>query len=328
MAKIIIEILSTTGQRRHFQIFDKEEIKIGRGYTNDIILTDPGVESTHVIIRMSAESRLELVDLNSQNGTFLSLDSKQKHILSKVNNSILLESGSVLVLGETRIRVFLPDHPIAPVKILKDDSVSLRSFSRWITFWYLLLALFVIFFVDVTASHPYQDSALSKVLEYILFSLLFISFWSGIWALWGRLVRHQTKYLTHLNIVIFFILIVSIFENIIQYLGFIFTSPLLEGILSGIEFSVAFGILIFWHQTIATMLSFRSRIKIAIAIPMAIIILASTGAWVTRNEFSSKPPYYSRLKPPLIRPFRIESISSCVQKSKTVFDSLNKETGY
>ncbi len=55
MEKIIVEIFNSHGVRQEYREFYEGAISIGRGYLNDIIVTDPYVSSEHIILRHDDE---------------------------------------------------------------------------------------------------------------------------------------------------------------------------------------------------------------------------------------------------------------------------------
>ena len=68
MAKVIIEIFKTSGFRGDYKVFEGSAIKIGRGYQNDLILSDPYVSADHAVLRIGEDGWV-LEDLQSENGT-------------------------------------------------------------------------------------------------------------------------------------------------------------------------------------------------------------------------------------------------------------------
>ena len=58
-----------SGERLEFPL-KQREVKIGKAPHNDIVLTDPTVSNTHAII-LSHDDTVEVVDLDSRNGTFV-----------------------------------------------------------------------------------------------------------------------------------------------------------------------------------------------------------------------------------------------------------------
>ena len=64
---VIIEVLGWGGRRRQYYQVDADQVSIGRGYDNDIVLPDPHISANHLRLDAS-EDGWTITDLDSMNG--------------------------------------------------------------------------------------------------------------------------------------------------------------------------------------------------------------------------------------------------------------------
>src|SRR5262245_2425038 len=76
---------------------DADAVCIGTAQSNDLVLTDPTVSRYHVELRRQGD-RVVVIDHGSTNGT-------QVGQVTVNDGRILVRTGSVLQLGETKIRI-------------------------------------------------------------------------------------------------------------------------------------------------------------------------------------------------------------------------------
>lgn len=92
--KILIEVLD--GDDKGFsETFEKPVVRIGADPLSDIILSDPTVSRMHAEIRRRGEG-LELIDLDSTNGTFI--DGMEV-------GSVAISPGAIFQVGRTKMRL-------------------------------------------------------------------------------------------------------------------------------------------------------------------------------------------------------------------------------
>ena len=93
-----LEILDRHGDVSSRHSVHAWPLKIGRAYTNDIVLDDPQIAAHHVEIRPAEDGNYHAVDLGSLNGIL------NKN--SKLNQAeALISADDVLRIGQTQIRI-------------------------------------------------------------------------------------------------------------------------------------------------------------------------------------------------------------------------------
>jgi pSer/pThr/pTyr-binding forkhead associated (FHA) protein len=124
MERIIVELLHGKGlileSRR---IFNQERIALGRAYSNDLILDDLYVSPNHIIISQE-NGCLQLQDLGSENGVKVNDNpSIQDQIIS-------IESGDIVSIGKTRLRIVLSSHQVEPTRVLNKSINKYKSLDH------------------------------------------------------------------------------------------------------------------------------------------------------------------------------------------------------
>ncbi len=171
---IWIEILSR--QRdvvTRFRI-DRPEVRIGRGYDNDVIVDDAYVAAQHLRIRRDETGRLIAEDLGSANGTFLD---GAKTPLACID----IDGGQPIRIGRTYLRVRETNHAVEPERLARPE----RRIFPVLLAAALGGAILGIEALDVwraQTSEPRASSYLTPLLMVIAGVLL----WGGIWAVLSR----------------------------------------------------------------------------------------------------------------------------------------------
>ena len=106
---VIIEVLGWGGRRRQYYQVDADQVSIGRGYDNDIVLPDPHISANHLRLDAS-EDGWTITDLDSMNGLQV--------LKNPGPDASVLASGSEIKVGRTRLRIVANTHPLEATKLL------------------------------------------------------------------------------------------------------------------------------------------------------------------------------------------------------------------
>lgn len=117
--ELVIEQLGTTNNVLERQKFDSNQVWLGRGYDNDVILTDEHVDARHARLVFDGEGDLWIEDRGSVNG--IRRPRHRAHL-----DRAQVNSGDVFLIGRSRIRILFGDHPVpAAVRIRWSEVVLL-----------------------------------------------------------------------------------------------------------------------------------------------------------------------------------------------------------
>jgi hypothetical protein len=210
-----VEILNQHGEVQSRHKFSSLPIRIGRGYSNDVIVDDDKIAAEHALIEMNENGMLSLRDLGSLNGL---------KIKGKRHTQLHINGDTVVWLGQTQIRVRDTNYAVSA-----DVSDSTHTYLQG---WPLLAnAIFILCVLSLSESWI-NDINESKASDYIMGILpWFVSgaVWAGVWALANRVFGGGANFNRHLFILSCGLLTAQVAEYIYIVLGFSFSweTPLL-----------------------------------------------------------------------------------------------------
>jgi len=248
-----------------------------------------------------------------------------KRVKTRVTTGCPIASGESFQIGTTTIRIFLPEHCIAPTKRMEQHSRFLSSINNGINAAYAILGFFILYYVQLLYWFPRFEIEPGQVffLETLIF--LFWVVWSGIWAFIGRLIRHKSKFRLHLTLACFFMIGMVPIINVGSMIGFIFADSLWDGLVVLIGGGAAFTLLLMGHEQVSTFLPFRARLIFSAMIPLGFYLISGIGYFSFQKDFQPNPDHYINVKPPIFRPFFVDSIGDFViNETVEVFEKNDK----
>ncbi|MDQ1363582.1 MAG: hypothetical protein QG652_1443 [Pseudomonadota bacterium] len=316
MAELIIEIHDAHRRMPAYRHIARFPLRIGRGYSNDIILNDPYVAAEHVVID-TAENGWQLRQLDTVNPPL--------HGGKLVaQNSCEIHSGDELVLGKTLMRFFSPQHPVAPARGLHDSFAGMLEVTReFLAVSVLLLVLWLAQmlneFLVTSESMPLQRLA-ADTLPVVGAALL----WAMLWSLIAFVVRRKMDYLFFLSVTIFYFLADMLLENAINYVAFNTRDILLPEILSYITGGVL--MMLMFYASMGHAMTMSRRRKLVLSNVFAWTLVAVLGFVMQANQpaFNPDPEYPAVLKPLSAQWAETQSMDDFLQESEKLFDVLKK----
>lgn len=300
MAKLIIEIVHPLRFLREYRTFDAPQIRIGRGYDNDLVLGDPHVSPAHLIVRSRSRSSGDdeqggwvVEDVSRENGMYV-------RKLAKVADHAQLDPGDEIIIGRTRLRFFSPEHPVAATKLLVPAHPFFQRIEKPVNAWSILLVCAMIFTAHVYMT-SIEDVSILKLASGSL-GFLFAAFaWAGAWAFIGRMIKHKTQFAAQLSLVLLFLAAGLMSVNVSEYAGYSFNSVIVEIIVVAILLSGLGTAFLVGNMTLATNVSLRKRIAVCSSIFLGIIAILTLLYYSFKDEFNPNPMYFSTLKPPFAK---------------------------
>jgi len=313
--EIIIEEISRTHKLIGRHKFLKQTVNIGRGYQNDIIVSDPHVCADHLLLNFDGEHWI-VTDQGSINGSYLDE--------SKLNaDQHIIKSGDIITLGKSQVRIVFPDHPV-------EESVSFSPFESLINVARnpLVLVASIALFAIVTGwifylNNPLKVTFTQLLVPAISMTLLF-AVWPGAIAIISLLTKHDTRVLSQLGVCFAFFNLMWISDVIERFVHFNTSSdfPLIWA-LTLIPILLAF--CLFWFNcSIGFHMSERRRIVIA----SCLTILLFGGSFLIqlskKPEFNPRPQYNATLMTPAFMISSGNNIEEFVEDSAKLFEKANK----
>jgi Inner membrane component of T3SS, cytoplasmic domain len=149
-----------------------QEIRIGRGYDNDVVVDDPYVDAHHVRIVRNEAGLLVAEDLGSVNGLYSdqSPDRAQR---------LVVDGNRLITIGRTYLRIREEGHVVAPARVAQHQTRG----------WPLLVVLGIAALGVAVLSQWLGETSEPKPSEYLMMVLLVfcvVLVWTGGWATLSR----------------------------------------------------------------------------------------------------------------------------------------------
>ncbi len=166
-----------------------QRTRLGRAYDNDVIISDPFV-AAHQFELVKLEEHYQLNITESANPVF------RNHKLLE-SESCVLNPGDSVVVGKTRIDMLRADANVAPTK---QQFMSSWQLSSKVSPAVAIGTLLGCSGIDAAMTYWQTSSTLQwREPAYLaLFSVGMIFVWAAIWALVGRLLKHQSLFFVQL----------------------------------------------------------------------------------------------------------------------------------
>ena len=155
-------------------------IRIGRAYTNDVVLDDPYVAPEHAQIVRDEDGRLVVEDLGTVNGLCAAHGRKRLERLALCDDSIFR-------LGQTMLRIRALDHKVAPERQLGAEPRMLA----------LIAGLFLAVFMGEALSLWLGDYSEPRAVTYVaplVAGFVAIGLWSALWSLVSRVFAGHARF--------------------------------------------------------------------------------------------------------------------------------------
>ena len=310
-----LEILDGKGSVLERVAIDAFPVKIGRAYSNRVILNDPYVCPVHLEITLDGEGRLTARDLDSVNG--LRADNTDQRVAS-----LELHSGTQFRIGRSRLRYCSVDHPLAPTVI---DGAG--ESSRWSAATLACLsgaAVFLLLCLDSYLGIVEHVTAAKVVSEPLAtFSMLII--WSGLWSLAGRIVVNHFYFPRHVTVACGAIVGFYVLTFVSEWLEFLF--PIIPALwIAGLlGTGVILAALVYGHLAFASSLRRYSRFWAALAVSVAVLGVSVISDFAGRSKFSNVMEFSGVLKPidaAWLPTISIDQFIEDTQKLKRDLDAL------
>jgi hypothetical protein len=317
-SEIIIEEITRNHKLVHRHRLTKNEICIGRGYQNDIILSDPHICPQHVSLNFSQGEWL-LNDNGSVNGTSLeNSEGKHKHIhQQKIND------GDVIVLGKSQLRVLFSDHQVA-------ETIAFSPFESLIDVIRNPIAVFIsiILFMLIAANISYLNQLTETNVSQLFVSAFSISLLFALWpagvALVSHLTKHEPRIFAQFGISFIFFVLLWLSERLEKIIAFNSASNSILGLLSSL-LPVALAFSLFWlNSYIGFHVSARRRVVIAASITTLLFGGSYLLQYSKKPEFNPHPQYNAAIMAPHFLVASSNNVETFVEQSNKLFEQATK----
>ena len=219
-----VEILNHSGDVQTRHKFSSLPIRIGRAYSNDVILEDPHTAPEHALIDIDDTGVVFIRDLGSHNGIGLK---------GKRQDQFNVHGDDIFRLGQTRLRMRTSHYVVA--NELSDDTTH-----HW-EGWPLLISAIVIIATFSLAGTWLADVESGKTTAYVTDACIWLgmsALWAGIWALANRVFGGGAHFSRHLFILSCGVAALQIFDYLCVILAFSFSWEIFTRYSSHIEIAI------------------------------------------------------------------------------------------
>jgi len=269
-------------------------VSIGRGFNNDIILSDPYVSDAHVQVEKT-EAGFCIKDCNSSNGTFIEKN-------QPINISTIINSGECFYIGKTRIIIYDPNHPVVAAKHFVQDSffMELLKKTNWLSTLFFLTVFVVLYWTDGVIDLMDKEPFLKMLIPSLSFTIL-IFFCAGFWTSIGLLVKKKNNFHKQFAIVSLFFSVGLILSYLSSYAGFLLSSEVINTSLLIISELILFFIVIQLTLRFATNISKKVSLIVAGSLCLMLFLPVSIVSAEKYLDFNQLPVYSSYLFPPAVK---------------------------
>ncbi|GAA5141468.1 FHA domain-containing protein [Thalassotalea piscium] len=314
--EIIIEEINRGHKLIGRHKFSSDHIAIGRGYHNDIIVSDPHVCAEHISIDFDGEN-WTVLDKNSVNGSFLDDGKKLAH-------GHIIRSGDIISLGQSQIRVVFPNHPVSPSATLSpfESLINLARHPLALTASIGLFACIVAW--TIFLNNPKEMSFTQLLVPAISMTLMFL-LWPALVSLISHLTKHDARVLTQFG-VSFIIYNISWVIDFIETLVSFNTSSsfVLMPLLTLLPVSLAF--CLFWLNCY---IGFHMSAKRRTVVAASLTVLLFGGSYLIQlskqPDFTVKPQFNNVLMTPNFIFAPSSDVDSFIQKSNKLFEKADSK---
>jgi hypothetical protein len=280
-----IEIVTRHGHLLQRHRFERDAVRIGRGYDNDLILDDPFVAPRHVRIVRDANNALAAEEVESANGLYEG-DGKQRAA------RITLNGDNSIRIGRTYLRVRDAAHAVAAERLVKA--------RPWT--WPLMVGLVIALVGMQLASTWLHQTTEPRLADYASPALAFcfaIAAWIAMWTILSRIFSGRARVQRNLVIAVSGFLVLLVFYELAELGAFALSR---RGLTSyrfvGLWLIVGF----FTFLHLRAMSAAHSRFKAGAVAALTIAALGmQTLAGLQARATSDLQSYVRRLKPPEFR---------------------------
>ena len=189
------------------------EVRIGRGYDNDVIVDDPYVAARHVRVFRDEAGQLVAEDMGSVNGTFLDGGKSRQA-------RIIIDGSKPIRIGQTCLRVRDVDYAVERERQARPERGMLPILGAaalgGVTLGIYLLKVWL-----TQTSEPRISNYLTPSLMLVVAVLA----WAGLWALFSRIFSGHSRFLRNLTIVLVGAFAVTLYNQLAQIFAFAWTWP-------------------------------------------------------------------------------------------------------
>ncbi len=292
MGALIVEVLGRGREPTERHRFAPGRVSLGRGYDNDVIIGDPFVAAHQAELYFDTERGWVLADREPVNPT-----RDRRH--GALTGPQAVESGMIVTLGVTPVRLVFPGHAVAPTQRIGRTHGVVDWLDRAsVAIPLVLMAWLGQSYLDYlgqvhSEARPAQHGMAGLIVAFAALA------WGGYWALLARRGGRPPRFwghcaggaVAHAGLTLVF--------PIAEYLVFWSNSRLSGDVVRFAGPAVIAGGAVFGALTVATRLRPKRAAACAHGAAGLVLVVAVLARFAGMPDFRAEPLYAGVLKPPL-----------------------------
>lgn len=318
VGEIIIEEITRNHKLLHRHRLKQNEVSIGRGYQNDIILTDPHICPTHLSLKFSL-GVWQLSDNDSVNGTLLE-NNKGKHQHAHQQK---VSDGDVIILGKSQLRVLFSDHQVEET-IAFSPFESLIDIIRHPVAVFISIALFMLIAGNISYLNQLTETNVSQLFVSAFSLSLLFALWPAGVALVSHLTKHDPRIFAQFGISFSFFILMWLSDRLEKVIAFNSASDSSLGLFFSL-LPIGLAFCLFWlNSYIGFHVSARRRIVVALSITALLFGGSYLLQYSKKPEFNPHPQYNATIMSPSFLIVPSSSVESFLEQSNNLFEQATK----
>ncbi|OUS41265.1 hypothetical protein A9R00_01810 [Oleispira antarctica] len=314
MEQVIIQYGVKQGRIAELVRSHGEDILIGRGFNNQLVIQDDYIAPQQLRI-FQQENQTWWVEILEQTNSVL-LNGKAKE-----DGSFQIRSGDRITIGRTTLSVYSAEHKVEKTRKLLTRSLHQESIS--LTLPLILLVLLSAF--DIALEHFVitPQESLTTFVTTSLLSAFIVLIWVSLWALAGRIFRHNSHFGQQLLATTLILFALSILGPWPQLVEFTFSSTSTGTVLNYLLAFTCFALLLKFHLLFATNL--RRTGAIALSISALVVGGSASYQYYQQSEFSYEANYSQVIRPSFMHLGSDLDMSEYLKQTQQVLDAIDKQ---
>ena len=310
----VLELLDRAGRVEQRVVVGDRPLRIGRAYDNDLIIDDAHVDAHHADVVLDENGVAVVRDRGSVNGL------RKPGARARVE-TIALDREVIFSIGGATVRFRPADYATVPAQPMAGGGLRAHP-ALWAAI--TLIACLAGTAIEAMMASSEKFDGL-QFLNVVLVPLIVILVWSALWSLVGRLLVHHARFLGHVAIVSFGILVGSVLTFVFGVVAFSLSLDAFGGWATTLAAFISMAIVFSGHLRLASRL--RARGALIAGVCAALLIAGSFRVthMVGAQRFSPMPRGMVTLAPPSWRLRSPESTDAFYAKTQTLVDKLRDE---
>lgn len=307
MEQIIIQYGIKQGHIAELVRSHGKDILIGRSFKNELVIHDDYIAPEQLRIYQAEDLTWWMEILDQTNSVILNSKVLAHKILNdkasdnnaleisdeKSFNKIQLHSGDNITIGRTTLSVYSSDHQVEKTRKLLSRRLHQDSIS--LTLPMILLFLFSAFDIGLDHYLVSPQDSLASFATTSLLSAFVVLIWVSLWALAGRIFRHNSHFSQQLLATTLILAALTITAQWPSLLEFNFSSVTTGTAFNYLMAFATIALLLKFHLLFAT----NIRKTGLVALSISALVVGGSGSYqiYQQSEFSAQPSYSKVIQP-------------------------------